>query len=68
MDGISAYLEATHDITLHYEVINDEGKFLILEGTVIFMPNTKCRMLSPQDHFMDLEILGNSEGSFTVTW
>ena len=68
MEGIADSLEATHQGTLYYEVINDEGKFSVLEGTDIFMPDLKCRLLGPQDHFMDLQRLDNQEGSSTVTW
>ena len=68
MEGIVDSLEATQQGTLYYEVINDEGKFSVLEGTDIFMPDLKCRLLGPQDHFMDLQRLDNQEGFSTVTW
>ena len=58
----------THELTLHYEVINNEEKFSDLEGTVIFMPELKCRLLIPQYHLMELQRLNNPEVSFTMTW
>ena len=54
MDVIGASLEENHEATLYYEVINDEGKVPALEGTFLFMPDLKCRLLCPQDRFMDL--------------
>ena len=68
MYGISAYLEDTHDVTLHYEVINDEGKVSVLEVTVLFMPDLKYILLIPQDNFIELQIFENPEGSFTMSW
>ena len=68
MYGIGAYLEDTHDVTLHYEVINDEGKVSVLEVTVLFMPDLKYILLIPQDNFIELQILENPEGSFTMSW
>ena len=67
MNGIGASLEATHELILHYEVINDKGKVSVLEGTVILMTDIKCRLLIPQDRLMDPQILNNPEGSFTVS-
>ena len=32
------------------------------------MPDLKCRLLSPQYRFMELQRLKNPEDSFTVTW
>ena len=55
VDVISASLEATNKVTLHYEVINYEGKVSVLEGTGIFMLDLNCRLLRPQYHFMDLQ-------------
>ena len=54
MDGIGAYLEKTDEVTLEYDVINDEGKISFLEGTGLFIPDLKVILLIPQDHFMDL--------------
>ena len=68
MDRIGASLEATHEVILHYKVINNEGKVSVLVITGLFMPDLKCILLSPQDHLMDLQILKNLEGYFTVTW
>ena len=68
MDGIFASLEETHEVTLNYEMINDEGKFLVLEGTGIFIPDFKCRVFSPYNNFMEPQRLNNLEVSFTVTW
>ena len=31
------------------------------------MPDLNYRLLSPQDHFMEIQRLDNTEGSFTVT-
>ena len=53
MNGSGASLEAIHEGTIHYEVINNEVKVSFLEDTRIFVPNLKCRLLIPQDHFMD---------------
>ena len=39
-----------------------------MEGTGILMPNLKCILLIPEDHFMDLQRLENPEGSSIVTW
>ena len=41
MDGIGDSLEATHEVTLHYEVINYEVKVSVMEGTCIFMTELK---------------------------
>ena len=68
MKGIGASLEATHEVTLHYEVINYKGKVSVLEGAGLFMPDLKYRHLIPKDNFMDLQRLKNLEGSFTATW
>ena len=68
MDGIGASLEETHEGALNYEGINDEGKVSVLEVTGVFMPDLKYILMSPQDHFMDLQIVEKPEGSFTVTW
>ena len=68
LDSIGAYLEATHEGNLQYGVINNEGKVSVLEGTDIFMPGIKCRMLIPQDNFMDMQIIKNPERSFTMNW
>ena len=67
MDRIGDSLEATYELTIQYEVITNKGKFSALEGTGIFIPELKCRLLIPQDNFMELQILENIEGSFTVT-
>ena len=32
------------------------------------MPDLKCILLIPQDHFMELQRLDNIEGFFNVTW
>ena len=68
MDGIGASLEAKHDGTLHYEVINYEDKVTVLEGNGIFMPDLKCRLLRPKYHFIELQRFDNPDGSFTVAW
>ena len=68
MNVIGASLETTHEVTLHYEVINNEEKVTVLEGTGIFLTDLKCRLLSPQDNFMEIKRLKNPELSFTVTW
>ena len=57
MYGIGAYLEDNHDVILHYEVINDEGKVSVLEVTDIFITDFKCILLIPQDHLMYLQVL-----------
>ena len=57
MGGIGSTLEENHERTLHYEVINYSGKVSVLEGTDIFMPDLKCRILSPKDHFVYLQYL-----------
>ena len=54
---IGASLEETHEGTLQYEVINDEGNVSVLEVTSLFMHGLKCRLLIPQYHFMELQIL-----------
>ena len=59
MDGIGASLEETHKGNLHYEIINDEGEVSVLEGTGIFMSELKCRLLTTQYHFMELQRLKN---------
>ena len=61
-------MEVTLERTINYEVINDEWKLSVLEGTGIFMTDLKFRLLIPQDHFMYLQILDNLKGLFTVTW
>ena len=68
MDGNGASLEATHELILHYEVINNERKVSVLVVTGLFIPDLNCILLSPQYHLMDIQILKNPEGSFTVTW
>ena len=68
MDKIGAPFEANNDETLHYEVINDKGEVSVLEGTGLFMPDLKCRILIPQDNFIDLQRLKRSEVSLTLTW
>ena len=68
MDIIGASLESTNDGTLHYEVINNEGKVIVLEGVGVFMYDLKCRLLRPQDHFMDIQRLKKPEVSFTMIW
>ena len=68
MDRVGASSEATLKVNIHFEVINNEGKVSVLEGTGIFIPEIKCRLLSPQDRFMELHILENTEGPFNVTW
>ena len=68
MDGVGDTLEATHKVTSHYEFIIDEGEVSFLEGTCLFVPDIKFRMLVPQDHFIDPQILENEEGSLIVTW
>ena len=68
MDVIGASLEATHELTLYYEVINDEGKFSVLESTDLFIPDLKCRLLIPQDHLIKLQIINNIEVSLIITW
>ena len=68
MDGIVSPLEATHEGNLHYEMMNDEGKVSVLEGTDIFMPDLKCRLLIPHDNFIEIQRLDNTEVSFTMTW
>ena len=67
-DVICASLEAIHELTLHYELINVEDKVSVLEGTGLFMFGLKYRLLSTQDHFMDLQRRKKTEGSSTVTW
>ena len=67
MGDIGVSLEATYEVTLQYEVNNDEVGVSVLERTILFMPDLKCRLLIPRDHFMNLQILKNPEGSFTVT-
>ena len=57
MDSIGDSFEATHEGTLHYELINDEGGVLGMEGTGIFMPEIKCRLLIPKDNFMEFQRL-----------
>ena len=49
-------------------MVKYKGKFSVLEGTGIFVPDLKCRLLIPRDHFMDIQRLYNKEFSFTVTW
>ena len=68
MDGIGASLEATHDGTIQYEVINNEVKFSVLEGTGIFMPNFKYRLLIPQDNFIEIQTLKKTSVSFAKNW
>ena len=68
MDVIGSSLEETHEVTIHYEVINDEGKVSVLEGTGLFVTDLKFRLLSPQYHFMDIQRLKNTEVFFTVNW
>ena len=68
MDGVGDTLEATHKVTSQYEFIIDEGEVSFLEGTCLFVTDTKFRMLVPQDHFIDLQRLKNAQGSLIVTW
>ena len=68
MDNIGASLEETYDGNLNYEAINDEGNVSVLKGTSIIMPDPKCRLLIPQDNFMNSQRLNNPEGTFKVTW
>ena len=68
MDGIGASLEATHEVNLHCEVINNEGNVSVLEGTGIFMPDLNCRHLIPQACFMKLQRLNETKGSFAMIW
>ena len=67
MDEIVSSLEADHEVILNCEVINDDGKVSVLKGNGIFMPDLKCRLLIPQDHFMKLQRLNNPKFSFTTT-
>ena len=66
MEIIGASLEANHEGTLQYEVINDEGNVSVLEGISLFMSEINFRLLIHKDHFMELQRLYNSEDSFTV--
>ena len=68
IDIIDVSLEVTNDGTFHYEVINYEEKVSVPEGTGIFMPELKCRIYIPQDHFIDYQRIKKPESSFTVTW
>ena len=68
MYRIGASLETNHEVTLYYIVINDERNFSVLGGTDLFMNYLKYKLLIPQDTFMEIQILKNSGGSFTVTW
>ena len=68
MKVIGASLESTYELTLHYEVNNNEVKVSFLEVTGIFIPELKCRLFVPQDTFMEIQRLKNSEGYFAVTW
>ena len=67
MDGTSDPFEENHEVTIKYKVIIDEGNVSVLEGTDIFMPDIKCKILSPQDNLMYIQRLDNPEGYFTVT-
>ena len=49
-------------------MINDKGNVSVLEDNGLIMPELKCRLLRPQDHFIELQILEKLEGSFPVTW
>ena len=48
--------------------MNEDGNVSVLEVNVIFMPELKCRLFIPQDHFMELQRINNQEVSFTMTW
>ena len=41
MDRVGASSEATLKVNIHFEVINNEGKVSVLEGTVMFMIDLK---------------------------
>ena len=68
MDIIGDYLESTNEATIHYEVINNDEKVSIPEGTGLFMTDLKCRLLIPQDNFMDIQRLNKPEVPFAVNW
>ena len=68
MGRIGASLEANHEGTPQYGFIKDKGKVSVLEGTGILITDIKYRLLRPQDHFMELQILNNPEGSFNINW
>ena len=68
MGRIGASLEANHEGTPQYGVIKDKGKVSVLKGTGILITDLKYRLLIPQDHFIELQILKNPEGSFNMNW
>jgi Reverse transcriptase (RNA-dependent DNA polymerase) len=66
LDGIGGSLFATKRGRFRYEVINDDGKIEILEGTGYYMPELKCRLFSPQVWAQELEETGKGTSSFSV--
>ena len=75
LDGISGSLSANQHGLARFEVFDDDGKICVLEQTMLYMPELKCRLWSPQFYFEAMskngggeELSGGQEPHLSTYW